>query len=191
MSKKVLVWINCYGHWQPEDRDPLETIGYNQYLASFVESVVSLKNRIDRIYISGGMLNSKGLTECETVEPELTRRLKTLGLTIQIVRDEESLTTISIARRFVETAKEKISNCTPLLFCDEVRYQTNLYLVAYFAKKVNFSISPKQVVVPLARLDNHPDSSLATQKEKIERMQREGVEVVESEEINKRRKIRL
>src|SRR4030066_2374190 len=102
VQNKMILWLNCYGHWDPENRSRIATKGYDQYLTAFVKRVISLKNQIEAVYISGGMLNSRGQTECETVKPELERRLKEKGVSVPILVDEESLSTISIAKLFLK-----------------------------------------------------------------------------------------
>jgi len=187
-NKKIIFWLNCYGHWQPETRQPIEMIGYNQYLNAFIKAVVLLKDRIEAIYISGGLLNSQGQSEAETLKLEIKKRLNSTKINLPIYLDEKSLSTITITRVFVKTIKEKYPNYIPILVCDEVRYKTNCYLIEYFSKQFNFKLDPKETVLPLPRIDTHPNSTIEAQSQKLQAMKLEGVEEIEAEIIAERTK---
>ena len=186
-EKLVLVWINCYGGWNPALRDPIEMKGYDQYLAGVVNYLKHLKGEIEAIYLSGGMLDQNGLTECRTVAPELQNRLASVGITEPIKCDEESVTSPSIVRKFLLTWRGKYPDYQPILFTDKVRFITNSYSLEYFSKKYNIALSPiKKILIPIERPDTHPHSTVEYQKQKLERMKEEGVEAIEAEEIQKR-----
>lgn len=187
-EKRVLVWINCYGGWRPDLRDPAETKGYDQYLDGVVDRLSNLDGEIEAIYLSGGMLDNDGQTECETTGPELKKRLSKIGINRPIQYDEESITSPSIARKFLQTWHEKYTGCQPILFTDKVRFITNAYSLEYFSQKYQIELPPiEKILIPIERLDTHPHSTIEYQKRKLERMKKEGVEAIEREEIEKRR----
>lgn len=188
-DKRVLAWINCYGGWNPDLRDPAETRGYDQYLDGVVHHLNDLEGGIEAIYLSGGMLDSDGQTECETTGPELKKRLSKIGINLPIQYDEESVTSPSIARKFLQTWREEYTGCQPILFTDKVRFITNAYSLKYFSQKYQIELPPiEKILIPIERLDIHPHSTIEYQKQKLERMKKEGVEAIEREEIEKRRK---
>lgn len=178
-NKKYLVWMNCYGAWAPELRHPIETIGYNSYLNDFIEAIVPLASEVADIYISGGMYDSLDRTECETTKPELEKRFRKLGLNFLIKTDEKSVTSIDIMERFLTTWKNQYPDTIPILFVDEPRYETNCFTFEYFCQKYGINnLDAKSVIISLARLDNHPNSTLETQAEKLKLMKEKGVEYV-------------
>lgn len=186
--EKYLVWMNCYGSWAPELRRSIETKGYDQYLDVFVKKIRPWKEQIRAIYISGGMLDAKSRTECETTRPELENRLKRIKINIPIQTDEESVTSISIVRKFLETWQREFPDCTPVLFCDEVRAETNRFVLKYFAQKMDIEgLVAEEIIVPLPRLDDHPHSTKEFQTAKLRLLQEIGVEAVEQAEIKERR----
>jgi hypothetical protein len=186
-NKKVLVWMNCYGGWAPKLRQPIETIGYNQYLNDFVEAMSIIADQIEAIYISGGMYNSLNRTECETVKPELEKRLQKVGINIKVQTDEKSLTSASIMHEFLNTWKEKYSDCIPILFVDAVRYKTNTFTCEYYCKELKIDLNPIDVLVPLMRLDNNQNSTQEAQDKKLQAMKEKGVEYVEKLELEIRK----
>lgn len=186
-NKKVLVWMNCYGGWAPNLRQPIETIGYNQYLNDFVEAVSIIADQIEAIYISGGMYDSLNRTECETVRPELEKRLQKVGINIEIQTDENSLTSASIMYKFLKTWKEKYSDCVPILFVDAVRYKINMFTCEYYCKELKIDLNPIDVLVPLIRLDNNQNSTLEAQDKKLQVIKEKGVEYVEKLELEIRK----
>ena len=187
--KPLLAWMNCYGAWDPSLRRPIETIGYDQYLDAFVAAVKPFEGSIGGIVISGGMLDALGRTECATTKPELERRLTAAGLEgIGIETDEESLTSMSIARRFVQRATEQLDTVTPLLFVDAVRYESNLFTVQYFCDKLSSPINDvRKVIVPLPRLDDDPHSTREFQEKKLAMMKEKGIEAIERSEEESRK----
>lgn len=185
--QNVLAWLMCYGHWNPAYRPPLETIGHNQYLDKFVESMIPIKERVDYIYISGGVIDSRGKTEYQTVKPELDRRLSEVDLKVPLLADVGSIVDISSIKTFCKTLKETYSNHTPLLFCSSARYQVDYFLLDYFGKQFGLSLNPAATVVPLSVIDIRPDSHPRTLEDLMKRMRAEGVEKVESQEVDKRR----
>ncbi|HSI20749.1 MAG TPA: hypothetical protein VLA04_03545, partial [Verrucomicrobiae bacterium] len=128
--KPIVAWINCYGHWDPENRNPVETAGYDQYLTGVTQALYALQDRVGAVYISGGMYDSLHRTECATTAPEILRRLSALKSNIRtILADESSVTSISIAKKFLDTWEKEYPNHAPLLFCDEVRFPANAYVL--------------------------------------------------------------
>ncbi|HVQ44257.1 MAG TPA: hypothetical protein VMT30_04810 [Candidatus Saccharimonadia bacterium] len=192
MSKtapKILAWINCYGGWTPELRHPVETIGYDQYLESIANALAALEGRIEAVYVSGGMRDPAGRTECETTIPEISRRLQRRGVSgLSMNADEQSLTSITIARKFLELWQAKYAGCIPLLFCDQARYETNAYVLKQFAETSRRDLPPiHEVLIPIPRLDNHPNSTPEKQAEKLRHLKEKGIEAVEKLEIEARR----
>lgn len=188
---KILVWVNCYGSWAPGLRHPVETIGYDQYLEAVTRAITSVQDRVELIYVSGGMRDAMGRTECETTVPELQRRLRERGVSHLVIKtDEGSITSMSIVKKFLQTWQAHHPKTIPLLFCDQVRYDTNAYSLEYFAKKFGYSIPPvNELLVPFPRLDNHPNSTPEKQAEKLKYLQEKGVEEVERLEIEARRNL--
>lgn len=181
MNKKILFWVNCYGAWDPESRWSIETIGYDQYLSAVVRSIEVLKDRIEAFYISGGMYDSKSRVECETVKPELEKRLSEKNIKLDINTDEESITSVMIMKKFLETWKEKYTKCEPIIIVDKVRYEVNKFTFEYFCKELKItSISVVDTIIPFERLDNHPNGTTEKQAEKLKLMKEKGVEYVES-----------
>lgn len=180
--------MNCYGGWAPELRHPIETIGYDQYLNAVVISIEILKDQVEAFYISGGMYDSLHRTECETVKPELAKRLAEKNVEIDINTDEESVTNAMIMKKFLSTWKEKYSRCTPIIFVDEVRYEINNFTFEYYCKELGIDgLNARDVVVPIARLDIHPHSTVEKQTEKLNLMREKGVEYVENIELEVRK----
>ena len=188
-NPRILIWINCYGAWAPDLRQPIETIGYDQYLSGVTSAVVSLKDQVDTIYVSGGLLDKNGRSECATTIPELQRRLSTVGVSrVTIQADESSITSISIARKFLEVWHSEYPETIPMLFCDQVRYETNLFILDHL-KKVNQYVLPplREILIPIPRLDNHQNSTPEKQAEKLNHMRQLGVDEVERLQILERR----
>jgi hypothetical protein len=186
-KKKILAWLFCYGHWDPVYKSPVETIGHDQYLRAFVESLVPIKDRIDYIYLSGGVTDAQGKTECKTVKPEVDARLNQLGLKLPILEDIGSLINITTVKTFAKTLKETYQHHSPLLYCSRSRYELNYYLVSYFGKQFNLSLNPIEIVAPLSIIDTRPDSAPKYQSDLIERIKKEGMDKIEAEEIGKKR----
>lgn len=191
-NQKTIIWINCYGAWDPIHRSEVETKGYNQYLDSVVELIFSKKENIDIIIISGGMVDFQNRTEVETVKPELEKRLNKKNIKIPIETDEESITTIAIARKFVQTLKNKYPDHQAFLVCDDVRYTLNCYLVEYFTRRESYYklIPADKYVIAFNREDDNPHSTYEYQNSKLEEMKNLGVEYVESEQMKERIKYR-
>lgn len=187
-KKKYLIWMNCYGGWAPEFRSSIETKGYDQYLNEFVRKITPLKNKIKAIYISGGMYDPLGRTECETTKPELEKRMTSAGIEFPIDSDEESVTSASIMEKFLTVWKEKFFETIPLLFVDEVRYEINCFTFHYFCQKLKIEdLKAENVIIPLARLDDHPNSTKEMQDKKLKLMQEKGVAYVEELERKARK----
>jgi hypothetical protein len=186
--KPVLAWVNCYGAWNPNERPLLETIGYHNYLNGVADSISLFSHRLAAIYLSGGMRDNAGRTECETTAPELTRRLRTLRILERVRRDESTVTTIGIVRNFLTTARDGYLDHELLLFCDTARYQMNCYLVSYFAEQLSLELpaKPEGIVVPILRLDLHPDSAAEVQASKLQTMKEQGVEAIEAGQMKER-----
>jgi hypothetical protein len=184
----ILAWVNCYGAWAPGLRHPVETIGYDQYLEGVANALAALKDQIEAVYVSGGLRDQHGRTECETTIPELQRRLEAKSASgLKFVADEASVTSITIARTFLDTWQAKYPRHTPILFCDQVRSETNAYTLEYLAKKAGYDLPPlSEVLVPIPRLDNHPNSTPEKQAEKLKYMREKGIEEVEKMEIEAR-----
>ncbi len=186
---KILVWVNCYGAWAPDLRHPIETIGYDQYLEGITNAIATIADRIEVIYASGGMVDQQGRTECATTIPELMQRMKTKSsnqFTIQA--DEDSLTSISIARKFLQVWSTQYPETTPLLFCDQVRYDTNAFVLEQLAKQNGLELpNIASILIPIHRLDIHPNSTPEKQAEKLKVMKEKGVDEVEKMEIEARR----
>lgn len=187
VNKKYLIWMNCYGGWDPSLRSEIETAGYSQYLDAFVDKVFLIEDQIGAIYISGGMHDSLGRTECETTKPELEKRFGAKGLNIEINVDEESVTSQMVLVKFLETWQKKCSEMQPLLFVDENRYETNLFVFKYYVLKMKLGLVAEEVIIPLPRADDHPHSTKEFQAKKIEKMKELGVEEVGRLEIEARR----
>jgi hypothetical protein len=183
--KPILAWVNSYGPWDPNARTPVETAGCDHYLDEVVHTLSLFKNRITDIYLSGGLYDQQDRTECETVGPELKKRLATQGMgRCPFHIDEASVTSISIVRTFVQTWHASYPHHLPILFTDEARYETNAYALEYFIKKYALSFPPiNEILIPIKRLDNHPDSTPERQAAKLKRMKKLGVEVVEQENL--------
>ena len=141
---KIIAWINCYGAWAPDLRHPVETIGYDQYLEGATNALVALNEHIKAIYVSGGMIDQVGRTECETTVPEILRRLNRKGVHDTV------------------------------------------------AKKYGYHLPPiNQTLIPLPRLDNHPNSTPEKQAEILKSMQEKGIDEVERSILEARRNKRL
>jgi hypothetical protein len=177
----ILAWVNCYGAWDPQLRQPLETIGYNEYLNGVAEAIFALRERIRVVYVSGGMYDERGLTECETTIPELKRRLETKGMSVpEIMADEESVTSITIVKTFLRVWQEQYADHQAVLFCDAIRYHTDAYVLEHFAAKFGYDLPlVREILVPFPRLDPHPHCAPEKQAEKLEKMKKDGVEEVE------------
>ncbi len=175
-SKPILAWINAYGAWDATLRDPIEMRGYDQYLDALVNYLKNVNGQVKAVYFSGGMLDTKGRTECETVIPILKQRLAEYGIVVPIHADTESITSIGIAQKFVHTYLSTYANHQPLLFCDEVRVEVNTYAVQYFLDESGRpDISASSVVIGLPRQDIHPHSTIQHQQEKLTHMKQVGV----------------
>jgi hypothetical protein len=170
--------MNCYGAWDPKLRSEVETFGYNQYLAAFVDKVELWKNEIGAIYISGGMKDSLGRTECETTKPELLKRFAGKGLSFEILTDEESVTSQMILVKFLETWQSKYGEMIPFLFVDENRYETNKFVLKYYIEKLGIELNIDEILIALPRKDDHPNSTIEFQEKKIQMMRELGVEEV-------------
>lgn len=170
--KPVLIWLNTYGGWSPIERHAIETIGLDQYLRGVVQAVSSLGNRITAIHLSGGQRDSQGRSECATFAAELRRRLDTVGAPIiPLHLDEASTNAADIAKTFLTTWQDAYGHCTPLLFTDTVRYDVNAHLLSEQAKALHITIPPTvEMLVPLDRLDIHPESTPQAQAEKLARL---------------------
>lgn len=180
MSKKFLFWMNCYGAWDPKARHPIETKGYDQYLNAVVGKIATLEDQITAFWISGGMYDSLHRTECETVKPELKKRLAEKNIKLKINTDEESITSAMIMKKFLSTWKEKYADCEPIIFVDKVRYEINKYTLGYYCDELGISnLQAEQVIVPIERSDIHPYSTPEKQAEKLRLMKEKGVEYVE------------
>jgi hypothetical protein len=188
-SPSILAWVNCYGGWSPELRHPIETIGYDQYLAGVTDALISLKGRLQAVYVSGGMRDEHGGIECDTTIAELQRRLKAKGVTgLAFHPDPDSLTSITIARKFIQTWQAEYAACAPILFCDQARSATNAYALGQLARELGAPLPPTiDVLVPIPRLDRHPNSTPDKQAEKLKLMQERGLDEVERLELEARR----
>lgn len=188
MEKPILAWVNCYGAWAPDLRHATETMGYSQYLDGVANAIACLGDMVAAVYLSGGMYDAKDRTECETTAPELLRRLKAAGSPVTtITADEASVTSIAIARTFLQVWQSDHKDKTPVLFCDEARYGTNAYVLEELAKELHIDLTPVvEVLFPVRRVDVHPNSSPAKQAEKLEVMKREGIAAVEAKEMEAR-----
>ena len=188
MDKPILAWMNCYGAWAPELRDPIETAGYSEYLDAVVDHLAVLKSRLSALYVSGGMRDEQGRTECETTIPELRKRLEVKGITdLEIVADEESLSSITIDRIFLRTWRDRYSDHYAILFCDEARYPTNAYVLEYFGAMFGIELPPiSEILIPLNRRDIHPNSRPEVQVKKLLEMKMLGVEEVERRIVESR-----
>jgi len=189
MQKPILAWMNCYGSWAPELRQPIETIGYNEYLNAVVDALVVLKDRVEVLYVSGGMYDQNGKTECETTIPELIKRLQAKGVTsLEIIADEKSVTSITIVKTFLTVWQEKYQDHLPILFTDEARYATNAYTLRYFSDKFGLQIPPiGEILIPIPRKDCHQNSTPEKQAEKLRLLKEQGVEEVERMEMDARK----
>lgn len=179
--------MTCYGGWAPDLRSRIEIRGHDEYLNGVVDFVVKNNKNIVSFFISGGMFDSKGRTECETVRPELIRRLAVKGIQINIETDKKSITGQEIMEKFLSTWQSEYSDADPVLFVDQVRAEVNRYSFHYYCKKLGIDNLNEDVIHPLHRLDDHPDSTLEKQAKKLKMMKEKGVDFVEKEE----RKIRL
>ena len=177
MKQPILAWANSYGAWAPDVRHPLEVIGHNDYLNGLADAVSILKSRVSLLYVSGGQRDVKGLSECDTVIPELNRRLeRRVVRSVRIISDDESQDGIAVINTFLAVWQADYARHQPLLFTDEARYAVNAYLLDFLAKKMGFELQPEHVLVPIRRLDIHPSSSPAYQAHKLVRLKREGLE---------------
>lgn len=186
-SKPLLIWINCYGTWDPQLRDPVETEGYNQYLNAIAEYLSTIKEQIDTIYISGGMLDTLGRTECQTVKPELEQRLSSIGITTSIQTDEESLTSISIVKKTIATWHDRFPNHQLILICDSVRAEVNKYVLEQVLAQHNVTdVAADNIVVSFPRKDTHPHSTPEFQAKKLQAMKEKGIDAIDQMIIDKR-----
>ena len=179
----VVIWLNCYGGWDPKMRHPLETAGYHLYLDGIVQCLEPLQKRIQAVYLSGGMRDRFGRTECETTGVELHRRMQARGMDREIIYDEESVTTAGVVRKWVDTVSEKYPESSTILICDSARETINRNLAEYVAKKKK--LDPAQwrwSILALPRPDITEQSTAAYQAEKWERMQAEGIEIFDEKE---------
>lgn len=180
--------MNCYGAWDPESRWSIETIGYDQYLDAVIRSIELLNGRIEAFYISGGMYDSRGRTECETVKLELEKRLSEKNIKLDINTDEESITSTMIMRKFLETWKKEYAKYEPIIIVDKVRYEVNKFTFEYYCKEFKItSLKAIDTIIPFERLDNHPNGTAEKQAEKLRVMKEKGIEYVESIILDKRK----
>lgn len=186
--QSIVAWINCYGAWDPINRKPVEMIGYNHYLDGVVSALALVKDRVKAIHLSGGMLDEQGRTECATTKPELERRLKAVGIMTPITTDEDSITSAEIVKRFVTAINAEYKDYTPLLFCDMVRRETNNFLLEEYAKLAGAPVTSRDIIVPIERLDSHPNSTPEVQKEKLAQMKEQGIEAIDDQIAEARRK---
>lgn len=179
-NNKVLVWINCYGDWDPENRDPVQMIGYDRYLESCVRAILLLRNRIEKVYLSGGMKNLNDQAECETTKPELEKRLADNGVNDLVIdTDDMCLTSADAIKKLLVCWKEKYSDSSPLYFCDEARYQTNSFIFNSYCDELRITnLESKNVIVPIERIDNHPNSGNEMQQKKMESMLKNGPDCI-------------
>ncbi len=173
--------MNCYGAWDPERRHAVETKGYDQYLNAVVDKISTLKDQIMAFWISGGMYDSLHRTECETVKPELEKRLAEKNIKLEINTDEESITSAMIMEKFLSTWQKEFSDCDAIIFVDKVRYEINKFTFEYFCKKLGIKgLIAQAVVIPIDRSDIHPHSTPEFQAKKLALMKEKGVPYVES-----------
>jgi len=185
--KRILFWVNCYGGWAPEERHPIETIGYSQYLDGVVSAILPISNHVDVIWVSGAMIDSQGRLESETTAAEISRRLDRQGISIEIKTDSESITSMSIARKFLHTWHSEFPDHIGLLTCDQVRYESNMWMLTDLAQQENIEIpTAREILIPLHRVDIHPNSTPEKQAEKLALMREKGIAWVEAEEIKAR-----
>ncbi len=184
--RKILFWVNCYGGWDPDRRNPLETIGYNHYLNQVVEALVVLKDQLGAIHVSGGMYDDKGQTEIETTIPELKRRLRLQGIQTEIHGDDESVTSISIVKKCLSTLKHYYPDDAPILVSDTFRAEINRYTVQEVAAQLGLVVEPRKVVLAFDRQDDHPHSTIEQQAKKLARMKKIGADAMEREDMAER-----
>jgi len=182
-NKPLIIWINCYGAWDPKLRNAVETAGYHAYLDGIVHALEPFKNYPKFFYLSGGMLDQFGQSECATTGPELSLRLAKVGIHEPISFDEQSLTTPSIVRQWMRTVITEYEGSDTILFCDAVRGDINKNLARYFAQQYGQDADVWQGrIFSVDRPDSNPRSTREYQASKWDRMVKEGVEVVEAEE---------
>jgi len=187
-NQRILAWMNCYGAWAPELRSSVETKGYSEYLDGVIKYILPIKNQIRAFYISGGMIDQEGRTECQTVKPELGKRFAANDIDIKINADEESVTSSSIMKTFLLTWMDEYPKCKPLIFVDQVRFHTNSYAFEYYCQKFGIrDLKANEVIIPIDRSDTHPHSTIEYQNKKLETMKQVGVEEVERREIESRK----
>lgn len=188
MTRDILFWVNCYGGWAPEERHPIETIGYDQYLSGVADAIASLSDQIDQLWVSGAMIDAQGRLECQTTSERLALKLRERGVHLEINQDDESITSMSIARVFLRHWKNDLPNHIGILCCDAVRFESNVWVLEQLAAELGFTIPPaKEVLLPIARLDIHPNSTPEKQAEKLATMKEKGIAWVEEQEIKARR----
>jgi len=86
-------------------------------LESVTNTIAAISDRVGAIHVSGGMVDQKGRTECETTIPELMQRLKAKGASqFTIQADEDSLTSTSIARKFLQVWGTQYPEAVPSCF---------------------------------------------------------------------------
>ncbi len=108
-----LVVVHPYGSYDPELRTPREMQGLDEYLCQAVDLITKHRPSIAAVLATGGMVDTKGTVEANSLAAELKRRLKERGVFVEIINDAERLpvekipkSTIGIVGRAAEVADE-------------------------------------------------------------------------------------
>jgi len=185
---KYLIWMNCYGSWAPHLRREIETLGYDHYLDDTVQFIAKIADRVEAFYISGGMYDADGKTECETTKPELLKRFNKVGVDLQIQTDEGCFTSTAIMKKFLTTWRKEYLDCSPIIIVDKARLAVNQYVFDYFCHQLSIeNLSANEVVVSFERLDDHPNSQPLAQEQKLKILKEIGVEAVDKLELEARK----
>lgn len=160
MHKKIIVlFVHCYGLWDFRDRDPVEMVGYKQYLEGilrFIEDALKLEYEIGDIYFVGGMVGIAG----ESVESFWRSRFERLvhpGLSHtspfipRRLGGSNHLECAQAITRQLPTFLSDGDDRCPIYFVDEVRRE----LVQAIFEKLDFQCS----VVGIPRHDVSPKST--------------------------------
>lgn len=179
-NKKLLIWIDLYGEWDTENRQPVELISYDHYLDQCVRAVILFKNRITEINLSGGTRDAQDRTECETAGPEFERRLHAAGIVdFKINVNDECLTSVSAILKLLIRWREKYPNTIPLYFCDEARYEANLFIFDKHCEELEITnLKAKESIVSIKRLDTDIVSTKEVQAKRIEAMKKNGLDCI-------------
>lgn len=163
---EIIPFIHCYGFCPRPERNPIEEVGYLQYIeriCAFLHKAESLGYEIGTpIFIGGARLNGTGLTEAESGvalrnQPPMNQFCFSKAETIGGLNHQECLGLI--VERLLKGFHKAIR---PIYFVDQVREE----LVRTMAEKIGVTIG----VLGIPRSDTHPNSTVAHQAKMLAKL---------------------